>query len=160
MEKDTRKAIRQDIKSSTIPEELKVLYLMASAAEIVSQQTYRRIKNVFRKHGFNVKGNEMLTGLNQYCKFIKQASFQFFERIDPHVLDATWGADDDGKGNPDAVDSFNEDANEIIRLILLYIDRTARNSGNSDIVFDTLNKLSSCGMFRETDIEKYHLNNQ
>lgn len=164
METEKKRQIRESIKNSTIPEELKVLYLLATATEIMSQQTYRRIKSVFARHGFNVKDNEMLSGLNQYCKFIKQASFQFFERIDPHVLNATWGAslndDGTGQGNPNAVDSFNEDANEVIQLILLYIDRTVRNSENSSVVFETLKNLSSCGVFNESDIKKYHLNVQ
>ena len=35
--KDQIKAIRKDIENSTIPEQLKVLYLMANATEILSQ---------------------------------------------------------------------------------------------------------------------------
>ena len=88
-DKEKIKKIRADIKASSIPEELKVLYLLANAVEIISQQSLLRLKSVYARHGYKIKGNDMLTGLNQYCAYQKMASFQFFERIDPAIINAT-----------------------------------------------------------------------
>ena len=160
--KDQIKAIRKDIENSTIPEQLKVLYLMANATEILSQQSFQRIKAVFARHGMLTKENDLLTGINQYCKFTKMASYQFFERIDPQIINATWGMgrdedNPDAPGNPDALDGFNEDANEIVRLVLLYIDRTARNNEAFAKVFKTLRQLPSSGLIHDDDISRFKM---
>lgn len=160
--KERLKKIRADIKASTIPEELKVLYMLANAVEIISNQSLLRIKAVYARHGYNIKENDMLTGLNKYCQMQKLASNQFFERIDPHIINATWGCDRDeddpnAPGNPAAMDSFNEDSNEIIRLIYLYIDRTARNNDGFAKVFKTLRQLPPSGLFNDEDITRYKM---
>jgi len=162
MDKDQRKAIRQDIAKSTIPEQLKVLYLMANATEILSQQSFQRIRAVFARHGLVTKENDLLTGINQYCKLIKMASFQFFNRIDPQIINATWGMNrdednPDAPGNTGALDGFNEDANEICRLVLLYIDRTARNNEAFAKVFKTLRQLPSAGLINDSDIARFKM---
>ena len=158
------KAIRKDIASSTIPDNLKVLYLMANATEILSQQCFQRIRAVFARHGLVTKENDLLTGINQYCKFQKMASYQFFERIDPQIINATWGMgrDEDNPdappvGNASALDGFNEDANEIVRLVLLYIDRTARNNEAFAKVFRTLRQLPSAGIIHDDDIARFKM---
>ena len=158
-----RQAIRKDIATSTIPEHLKVLYLMANATEILSQQSYQRIRSVFAKHGALAKDNNLLSGINQYCRFIKMASYQFFERIDPMIINSTWGmgrnedAPDSTKGDTSLLDSFNEDANEIIRLVLLYIDRTAGNNTGFSKVFKTLRQLLSSGLIHDEDIARFKI---
>ena len=162
MDKDQRKAIRRDIQNSTIPEQLKILYLMANACEILSQQSFLRIKAVFARHGFVTKENELLTGINQYCKLTQMASFQFFERIDPQIINATWGMgrdedNPDAPGNSGALDGFNEDANEIVRLVLLYIDRTSRNNDGFAKVFKLLRGLPSAGLINDEDIARFKM---
>ena len=162
MDKKELDKIREDIGNSTIPDMLKVVYLMASATELLSQQSFLRIKAVFARHGFVARENDLLSGINQYCKLIRQASYQFFERIDPQILDATWGIgrdedNPDAPGNSSALDGFNEDANEICRLVLLYIDRTARDNEAFSKVFKTLRKLPSTGMFNDEDIARFKM---
>ena len=154
--------IRSDIDKSTIPDMLKVLYLMANATELLSQQSFLRIKAVFAKNGFIAKENELLSGINQYCKLIKQATFQFFDRIDPQITNATWGIgrnedDPNAPGNTSALDGFNEDANEICRLVLLYLDRTARNNDAFSKVFKTLRQLPSSGLINDEDIARFKM---
>ncbi len=159
MESDKRKEVRRDIKASTIPEELKVMYLLANAVEIMSQQSFRRLKSVYVRHGYTLKENTMLTGLNDYCRFIKMATRQFFDRIDPHIINATWGAaqDSDSTEGVAVLDSFDEDANEIIRLVMLYIDRTALNKEGFGKVFRTLRRLPGAGLFGDEDIARYRM---
>lgn len=161
-DKKTLDKIREDIGKSTIPDMLKVLYLMANATELLSQQSFLRIKAVFARYGLVVKENELLSGINKYCKLIRQATFQFFERIDPQITDATWGLGRDenepnAPGNSSALDGFNEDANEICRLVLLYIDRTARNNDAFAKVFKTLRQLPSSGIINDEDIARFKM---
>lgn len=162
MDKKTLDKIRADIDKSTIPDMLKVLYLMANATEILSQQSFLRIKAVFARHGLVVKENALLSGINQYCKLIRQATYAFFERIDPQITNATWGLgrdenNPDAPGNSSALDGFNEDANEVVRLVLLFIDRTARNNDGYAKVFKTLRQLSSAGIFTDEDIARFKM---
>ena len=162
MKKQDLDKIRADIDNSTIPDMLKVVYLMASATELLSQQSFLRIKAVFARHGFITRENDLLSGINQYCKLIRQASYQFFERIDPQIMDATWGLgrdenNPDAAGNTSALDGFNEDANEICRLVLLYLDRTARNNDAFSKVFKTLRQLPSSGLINDEDIARFKM---
>ena len=89
-DKNSKKAIRSDIEATTIAEELKLMYLMAGATQSVVEDVMKRLRNIYRKNGFIIKDNEMLSGLNDFCRCIKQADFHFFNRIDNHVINCTW----------------------------------------------------------------------
>ena len=162
MDKETRKKIKKDIDQSTIPEEMSVLYMMADATDIMCNMIYNRIKAVYARNGFKVNENDLLTGINEYCKSIKRAAFQFQERIEPQIQGATWGRhqDDehpDAPGDSDAYTNFMEDGNEICRLVLLYTDRCARSQQNYGKVFKTLRQLPSGGLIKDEDIARYKL---
>lgn len=163
MDKKLIKKIREEIKESSIPEELKVLYLMASATETLSQDAFRRCKAVYVKNGIKVTDNPLLTGLNDYCEAVMKASWHFFHRVEPQINSATFGAFYDRERpetTKDAVaawDQFEADANEMCRLILLYVDRTVKNDVSCMNVFETLSKLPSCGLFSDEDIARFKL---
>lgn len=162
VEKEKLKRIRQEIKESTIPDELKALYMMADATELMSTQTFIRIKQVFARNGYTVNENDLLTGITNYCRTIKQATFQFYERIDPQIADATFFASRDENdpnfvGGANAYDHFNDAANELCRLVLLHIDRTAKNDDGFRRVFKTLRQLPSGNIFTDEDIAKYKM---
>lgn len=162
MDKETRKAIHDDIGNSTIPEEMKVMYLMANACQLMVEHCYNRVAKVFARHGFKTGENELLTGLNDYCKAVRMAGYHFYNRVEPQIADATWGMgrDEDnpgGGGNTKAYDGFNEDANEICRLVLLYIDRTSRSNDGFARVFRTLRQLPSQGIINDEDISYYKM---
>lgn len=153
-------AIYSDVQSSTIPEELKAIYIMANATELMSAQAFERLKHVFRKHGYIINENQLLTGITQYCKMIKMASYQFFQKVEPQIMNATFFAgryEDDTTGNVSAYDGFNEDSCEICRLVMLYIDRTAKNNDGYAKVFKMLRQLPPGGIFKDEDISKYKM---
>lgn len=161
-ERDRHKKIRQDIKESTIPEELKVLYLMANATDIMCNMTFNRIKAVFAKNGYKIKENELLTGISQYCECVKRSQYLFFDRIEPQICNATWGMDrdednPDAPGNGDAYTQFSRDGNELCRLVMLYIDRCAKDNSAFAKVFKTLRQMPSGGLFKDEDISKYKM---
>ena len=163
MDKATRKAIFDAIGKSTIPEEMKVMYLMADATQTLVEHVYSRVSGVFQRHGYKTGENELLTGLNDYCKAVRQAGYHFYNRVEPQISSATWGIgrDDEnpnaGGGYVQAYDRFHEDANEVVRLVMLYIDRTARNNEGFAKVFKTLRQLSSNGIFKDEDISYFKM---
>lgn len=150
MDKEILKKIHANIDNSTIPEEIKALYEMASATELMSVQVFERIRAIYTKNGYRCAENDLLKGINDYCKAVKTASFLFAQRIEPQIFNATYNL-----AGSKAYDWFNSDTNELCRLILLYIDRTARNNENYTKVFDFLQDLPTCGIFKEKDVEKY-----
>ena len=159
--KEKQSKIRSDIDSSTIPEMLKVLYLLANATETLSQQSFQRIKAVFVKNGVEPKENDMLTGINDYCRSVKLSVTQFYKYIEPHIKGATFDVFYE-RGDKEMIenaiasyDDFNSDSCELIRLILLYVDRTAKNNDNYAKVFKTLRMMPSCGLFEDKDIARF-----
>jgi hypothetical protein len=145
--------IRSDISKTTIPDELKVLYIMANALELMNTQVLERIKGIYVRNGYRIRENELLSGLNTYCESVKAAQYHFQERVHPQIC----GATSDINGTK-SYDWFNSDTNELCRLILLYIDRTARNNENFTEIFQLLKAQPSCGIFNDIDITKYTLN--
>ncbi len=152
MDSETRSKIREEIKDSTIPEELKVCYLMAEATSIMSARSFERIKSVFRRHGFETKENTLLTGIVEYCKLVQRAEGEFFRRIDPQIQGATF---DRPGGDIEIYDRFSEDANEICRLVMLYVDRRSMNNEAFSKVFSLLRKLPEGGLIADEDIARY-----
>lgn len=160
MNERDKKAIRESIATTSIPEEMKLMYMMASATQSVVENVFSRIRNQYRNHGYDVTANDLLSGLNDYCKCVKQASVKFFERIQPQIDKATWGIgrdDDTEGGNVLAFDGFNGAALEICRLVMLHIDRTANNDKAFSQVFRTLRKLPTQGVFEDKDVSRYRI---
>ncbi len=150
MEKDTKKLIKETIRKSTIPDEIKLMYVIASSLQYIVEHTYRRIRGVFGSFGLVTFKNDLLSGLNDYCKSVKIASSRFYDRIEGQIIGATYDV-----GGAESYDSFNGDATELIRLMMLYIDRTARDSGKAGEVFALLDKMPSLGIFKDEDIEHF-----
>lgn len=162
MNKDVRQKIYKDINESTIPEMLKALYMMASATETLSQHSFQRIRAVFMKNGIAPKANDLLSGINSYCKYVKLATTQFFSSVEPQIQGATFDAVYDENNHEKTIDTaigaydgFDSDAMELIRLLLLYIDRTAKNDDNYAKVFKTLRTMPSGGLFTDADIARF-----
>ena len=158
MDKSLKSRIHAQIDDSTIPQELKVVYLLASALQLMIGDSHRRIVSVFRQHGVEANENSLLSGLNDYCKQVKRASWQFFAKVEPVISDATFQVFADREGVEEAArkyDQFSDDAYEVARLLLLYVDRTCRNHDAFAKVFKTLRQLPSTGLFRDEDFSRF-----
>lgn len=66
MEKETRKLIREKIGKSSIPDEVKLMYIVACACQYLVEHCDSRIRNVFAICGVQTRGNDLLSGLNDY----------------------------------------------------------------------------------------------
>lgn len=130
-DKNSKKAIRSDIEATTIVEELKLMYLMAGATQSVVEDVMKRLRGIY-------------------------------SRIDNHVINCTWGMGrdeehPDAPGDAEAYDSFTQDQLEVVRLLMLYVDRTARNNDAFAKVFATLRKLPENGIFKDEDIARFKM---
>lgn len=160
MDKKTKKKIWEEIENSTIPEELKVLYLMANATDIMCNQTFERIKSVYARHGYVTDENELLTGINEYCKSVKRAQFHFAQRIEPQIQGATWDVyrdEDNLERAKESYNNFSVAGNELCRLILRYYDKAATNRKAFAAVFKTLAQFPSGGFIKDEDVAKYKM---
>ena len=156
--RETAKKIREEISKTTIPEELKVLYLMAAATELINQNAFERIKAVFLSHGLTPKENELLTGITDYCKHVKLASFLFESRIEDQIIGATFGASDSQEGEEERArryDQFTNDAGVICRLVMLFVDRASLSEEAYRRVFKLLRQLPSMGYFKDEDFTRF-----
>lgn len=124
MTKEELKAIHDDIDTTSIPEEMKLMYLMANATQSVVLHVYDRIKSAYRRHGYDTTENPLLKGLNEYCKTVKRASTLFEDKIQPQIDNATWGIglDENEEGNVEAFDGFDAKSKEFVRLLQNYVN--------------------------------------
>ena len=156
------RAIYEDIDKTTNPNELKVAYVMADACQTLVEHIYGRIQRVFLRHGYKIRENEHLSGLMEFDKAVKLAGMHFYGKVEPLIQNATWGCNGD-RDNPDApgnvaaYDKFHEDSNELVRLIMMYVDRCAGGEGTRDKVFKVLEELPSGKQFDEKDFEHFNV---
>ena len=124
MTKEELKAIHDDIDTTSIPEEMKLMYLMANATQSVVLHVYDRIKSAYIRHGYITAENPLLKGLNDYCKTVMKACLDFERKIQPQIDNATWGVgmDENEEGNIVAFDGFNAKSNEFVRLLQNYMN--------------------------------------
>lgn len=144
MDKATLKAIHDYIDRTSIPEEMKLMYLMANATQSVVLHVYDRIKSAYMTYGYVTTDNPLLKGLNEYCKEVMKASKEFENTVQPQINNATWGVglDEDGEGNIIAYDGFNAKSNEFVRLLQNYMNAEDPEK-MYDAVFRTMRRMAS-----------------
>ncbi len=160
--KEAKAAIRADIEATSLTEEMKMMYLLAGATQSVVENVMNRLRAIYRKNGLVIRENEMLSGLNDFCRCVRQAGFHYYNRVDNHVINCTWGMGrdedhPDAPGNTEAYEGFMEDQLEVVRLVMLYIDRTALNNDAFARVFKTLRNLPSGGVFKDEDVAMFKM---
>lgn len=151
------KAADEEIHSSSIPSEIKLMIQMANSCQVVVEDVFNRIKGVYAKHGFRpTNDNEILKGLTDYCKCVRQAGYHFFNRIDPLITDATFysGDDEDGMTPSQRYDAFNGAANVGVRLLMLYADRIYDEDTYGKL-FKMLRQMPTRGIFSDSDIARF-----
>jgi hypothetical protein len=151
------KAAEKDIHSSSIPNEIKLMVQLANSCQVVVEDVFNRIKGVYARHGFRPSNdNEILKGLTDYCKSVKAAGWHFFNKIDPLIIDATFGQGmgEDGVTPTQRYDAFNGAANIGVRLLMLYADRICDDDTYGKL-FKTLRQMPTRGVFSDDDIARF-----
>lgn len=156
MNKETKLAIFDAIDNTDIPEEMKLMYLFASATQSLVQHVRARIGGVYFNYGYTCKENDLLSGLHDYCNNVKIASTKFYEKVNPQIDSATWGVgmDEDGNGNVVAFDGFHAKDNELIRLAMNYMN--CENAEEAyDKTFTLLRRMSTNRCFENKTISHF-----
>lgn len=122
MDKNIKLAIAEDIYNSSIPEEMKLMYLMAGGLQSIVLHVCSRINAVYKQYGYRCVVNDKIKGVSDYSKMIMKASEEFESRIQPLVNELTWEQGEDDSGNVTAFDGFNAKANELVRLCMNYMN--------------------------------------
>ena len=142
------KRVHADVDASTIPQQLKAIYILANALELMTTNAFQRLRSVYLRNGVEVKENDLLKGITDYCRMTKMASWQFFNRIEPQITGATFEIGRDYQEKAGLYDDFSEDSN--------YLDRTAHNERWRD-VFAQLRKMPSMGLFKDEDYTRFKM---
>ena len=148
--------IHADIDASTIPQELKAIYILANSLQLMVENAFQRLRYVHANNGVIIQDNELLKGITEYCRLTKMASWQFYNRIEPQISGATFEIGRDNQEGCEIYDQFSEDSNELCRLFLLYLDRTAKNERWRD-VFTFLRRMPSTGLFKDEDYTRFKM---
>lgn len=156
LNRDLVEKIHKEICSTSIPEEMHTLYLLANSVQILTETIFRRIEHVFLENNIHPKSNDLLDSIEDYCRMIRKACRKFYDSIEPQICGATFNYGRTAKEKAALYDSFNAMSNELIRLLMLYRDRTNKNDKYLDI-FEYLYNLESTGLFTLEDILKYKI---
>ena len=83
---------------------------------------------------------------NRFIDKVKEAIKWFDEAIEDDFIEGI-------NGNTFRYDQMRFEANELISLLLLYIDRVSLNSDNFYNIFKYIRSLDSCGIITEEDLK-------
>lgn len=124
--------------------ETNMLFNLIRMAEILMADIERR---------FHLKGGRFIQQKKRnYTEFINRVH-QALNWFDRAIADDYWiGAD----GQSYHYDKMRFEANELIRLNLLYVDRVSLNADNFEKVFEYIKSLPSCGVIDDKDLEYFN----
>lgn len=151
--KETIAKIRQDVDNSTIPMMLKALYYMADSVSLMDSQCFERLKGIYARRGVHAGENELLKGINDYCKTEKMAVRQFFNKIEPTIIESTFDFGD--KTGAEGYDSFHSNASNIVFLVLMIIDRCCDDLEAYTKIVQFIHDLPSKGIYTEDDFDRF-----
>ena len=131
-------------KLSTIDMMVNTMFVMMQGVDILQCDIDKRLRSV--DECFH---REKRSYYKKFMECMKQ-SWYWFEKF--NITDAVWDASE-AKG--ERFDSFRADANELLRYIMLYIDRSHKESSFYEI-FRFLKNLPEQGLFTEADIARFN----
>lgn len=105
------------IDESTIPEEMASCMVMATAMEVTMNDVFHRIKSIYEKYGVEVRGNDVLRGLKNYCQAVKTAEYWFDREIEPRNVDCTFGT----YGTASSYDGFRARCGEVAEIVSMVV---------------------------------------
>ena len=105
------------IDESTIPEEMASCMVMATAMEVAMNDVFHRIKSIYEKYGVEIRGNDVLKGLKNYCQAVKTAEYWFDREIEPRNVDCTFGT----YGTASSYDGFRTRCGEVAEIVSMVV---------------------------------------
>lgn len=139
MEVQESKTIDEAVKS--VGNLLKLAYNFAQATDVLMSSIALRLRR------FGGMKQEKKRAFNQFRKAVENASYWFDRAFEGDLEAATRG--DWGK-----LDGYRQDANELIRVMMLYIDRTTTYKTYGEVM-KYLTTMPEGGLFSANDIKEF-----
>ena len=137
---------KERIKSVKIPEiidfEANTLYIIARAMEILIYDIDKRLN--YHRRRFDEDKRKLFAHITDYIDKLK-------EKFDKLEKDYTYNL------NTTDYDTMNRDANELVRLILLYGDKCSCDRENSEDLFQLLKFMSGKNVVKDDDLKRFYL---
>lgn len=144
------------IRSSTIPDLVKLAMLMANSLSMLTERIDLMIRAEIRAMGLSCKSSnadgDIIKGLKNYSEKANAAMYWFGRDLQHFIDDSTFGS-----YGADAFDKFNHSSAEVIQLLMLIVDRGERDCGMEKI-YRALRRLKKGTRFSEEDIAKFDFN--
>lgn len=140
---------RGRIRSSTIPDLVKLAMLMANSLSTLSERIDVMIRAEMRAMGLNCKSSnadgDIIKGLKNYSEKANAAMYWFGRDLQHFIDDSTFGS-----YGADAFDKFSHSSAEVV-------DRGGRDDGMEKI-YRALRRLKKGTRFSDEDIAKFDFN--
>lgn len=130
-------------KLSSLDMLVNVMYNMLMGVDILQEEIDQELNKVGEHFHF-----EKRQAFNKYKKLMQDA-YKQYEKFG--VTDSIWEATGE---NANRFDDFRADANELLRMIVLYVDR-AHYVESFYKIFRFLRSLPPGGLFTEEDVERF-----
>ena len=91
--------------------------VMATAMEVTMNDVFHRIKSIYEKYGVEIRGNDVLKGLKNYCQAVKTAEYWFDREIEPRNVDCTFGT----YGTASSYDGFRTRCGEVAEIVSMVV---------------------------------------
>jgi len=139
-----KESVEKSRKMTSLDMLVNVMYNMLMGVDILQEEIDKELKKV--GEGFH---REKRQAFNRYKKLMEDA-YKQYEKFG--VTDSIWEATNE---NPNRFDGFRADANELLRAIILYVDR-AHFDDSFYKIFRFLRSLPPGGLFSEEDVERFN----
>ena len=138
-----KESVEKSRKMTSLDMLVNVMYNMLMGVDILQEEIDKELKKV--GEGFH---REKRQAFNRYKKLMEDA-YKQYEKFG--VTESIWEAT---RENASRFDGFRADANELLREIILYIDR-AHYDDSFYKIFRFLRSLPPGGLFTEADVERF-----
>ena len=130
--------IAEEVMKTSIPAQLHLLYGIANAMDILRIAIDGQLKDIYYRFGEDFKktvhgfGEQDTRGLVNYTRAAKAMAIGFEKDMERMIQAAT--SDDDGKVVIENYDSFMNDSNWCIKLLMYAVDRNVTRQDILDMV--------------------------
>lgn len=115
------RAVQTAIDGSSIPEEMASCMMLATAMETVMNDVMGRIRAQYKAVGLDIKGNDVLKGMKNYCQAVKTAGYWFDREIEPRNVECTFGT----FGTASSYDGFRARCGEVAEIVSMVCQASA-----------------------------------
>lgn len=134
---------RESLRCSSIADlETNTLYIMCRAADLILRDIDRRLRA--EGSAYKREKKQLVTSILRDCEDVRRR----YELLEQDVIRRARSGEQ--------YDWFNEDANELARLVLLFADRSS-DPDNPNAVFRLLRSQTGAGILTEEHLKRFYM---